>query len=257
MPRKKRTMSRTGIYHVILRGINQYIIFEDDRDSAYFLTLLKKMHQKHGFVIYAYCLMNNHIHLLLQTKDLHHLAQIMHNLETCFVRWYNAKYKRVGHLFQGTYRSFPIENANGFLRCIRYIHNNPVRAGIVDNPNDYKWSSSELYFMLPPTTDSFVNTEDACALYGTRSSLLQFLCEKEDDKNLFHTKPSQPNINDDVAQQMVLDYTGCTTLKDFPNLDKDTKNACIKDLYNEGLSLRQLSRLCYIPKTTIERIIRI
>jgi REP element-mobilizing transposase RayT len=99
MPRKPRIISSTGIYHIVLRSVNQHIIFEEDADFQKFLYLLSDCKMKYDLTIYAYCLMNNHIHLLLKSAP-ENLSSAFQSLGTKFVRWYNTKYVRTGHLFQ-------------------------------------------------------------------------------------------------------------------------------------------------------------
>lgn len=140
MPRKARKKSQTEIYHIILRGINRQSIFEDDEDREKLLQTLLRYKEKCGYNIYAYCFMGNHFHLLLKKVN-EELAQIMRRISGSYVYWYNHKYDRIGNLFQDRFKSEPIETDSYFLTAIRYIHQNPVKAGIVSNIEEYKWSS--------------------------------------------------------------------------------------------------------------------
>ena len=144
MPRKARKESRTDIYHVMLRGINQQIIFEDEEDFQMFLSTLKECKRISGFDLYAYCLMTNHVHLLLKVGK-EPLAMIFRRLGSRYVYWYNRKYQRTGHLFQDRYRSEPIENEAYFLTALRYIIQNPMKAGMEESPGTYPWSSYSDY----------------------------------------------------------------------------------------------------------------
>ena len=123
MPRKLRSMSSSGIYHIILRSVNQHIIFEEDSDYQKFLFILSDCVKKYDSQIYAYCLMDNHVHLLIHSSP-DYLASFFQSLGTRFVRWYNNKYSRSGHLFQDRFFSVPIENDKAFLSVLLYIHNN-------------------------------------------------------------------------------------------------------------------------------------
>ena len=109
MPRKPRIMSSTGIYHIILRSVNQHIIFEEDSDYQKFLFVLSECVKKYDSQIYAYCLMDNHVHILIHSSQ-DDLASFFQSLGSKFVRWYNNKYSRSGHLFQDRYYSVAIEN---------------------------------------------------------------------------------------------------------------------------------------------------
>ena len=129
MPRQARKKSNSGIYHIILRGVNRQQIFEDNEDYYKFLQVVEESKAISGFELFAYCLMSNHIHLLL--KEIQEpIEQIMKRITTRFVYWYNIKYQRSGHLFQDRYKSEPVEDDAYFLTVIRYIHQNPVKAEI-------------------------------------------------------------------------------------------------------------------------------
>ena len=135
MARQARKKSNSGIYHIILRGINRQQIFEDGEDYSKFLRILEECKAISKFEIFAYCLMNNHIHLLLkEVKE--PIEQVMKRITTRFVYWYNIKYQRSGHLFQDRFKSEPVESDEYFLTVIRYIHQKPVKAGLCEKPQD-------------------------------------------------------------------------------------------------------------------------
>lgn len=140
MPRKARGKSESGIYHIILRGQNRQTIFEDDEDREKFLQTLETCKNKSGFKIYGYCLMGNHIHLLLHEMD-EELGIMMRRLGASYVYWYNWKYKRCGHLFQDRFKSEAVETDAYFLTVLRYIHLNTVKVGLAEKMFDYKWNS--------------------------------------------------------------------------------------------------------------------
>ena len=140
MPRVARIKSSTGIYHIMIRGINQQNIFSYDDDYKRFLVILAKYHRQSNYEIYAYCLMGNHIHLLLK-EGKESLATSMKRIGTSYVYYYNWQYDRKGHLFQDRYKSEPVEDDAYFLTVLRYIHQNPLKAGLSDDISSYPWSS--------------------------------------------------------------------------------------------------------------------
>ena len=127
MPRQARKRSNTQIYHAMLRGINQQQIFEDNEDYAKFIQVIRDCKSLSGFQLFAYCLMGNHIHLLLKETN-EPIEQIFRRIGSRYVYWYNVKYQRVGHLFQDRFKSEPIETNEYFLTVLRYIHQNPIKA---------------------------------------------------------------------------------------------------------------------------------
>ncbi|MDR2569046.1 MAG: transposase [Oscillospiraceae bacterium] len=153
MPRRGRARSTTDIYHVMLRGINQQNIFEDDEDCHKMIQILIDVKEKSKFELYSYCLMGNHCHLLLKTLD-EDIALIFKRICVRYVYWYNLKYKRIGHLFQDRFRSEVVENDRNFLSVLNYIHQNPVKAGMCVLLSDYKWSSYNEYMVKPRVIDT-------------------------------------------------------------------------------------------------------
>ena len=140
--RRARVTSNTGIYHLTARGNGKQEIFLDEIDNRYFLKLIIEAKNRHDTEIYAYCIMGNHYHLLVESRN---IADFCKEINQTYAHYYNAKNKTVGHVFQGRYKSFAVENEE-YLTCVlRYIHNNPVKAGIVENPGDYPWSSYHEY----------------------------------------------------------------------------------------------------------------
>ncbi len=157
MPRQPRKMSSTGIYHVMLRGNERKKIFIDDEDKKSFLEFLKSKRIEKGFSIYAYCLMDTHLHLAIDTKE-QELSVIMKGIATRYAYFYNEKHRRVGHVFQDRFKSEPIEDDSYLLAVVRYIHNNPIKAQIVEKSADYIWSSYRSYLIQQPSGEDLVDT---------------------------------------------------------------------------------------------------
>jgi REP element-mobilizing transposase RayT len=142
--RSTRADHRGGIYHVIARGNNKEFIFHDDKDKGYFLSILKKSCEAMGCKVYGYVLMNNHYHILMQTMD-KMLQEIMHKINNQYSKYFNLKYERVGHVFQGRYKSSIIQDETYMYNVLRYIHQNPIKAGFCEKVQDYDWCSDKYY----------------------------------------------------------------------------------------------------------------
>lgn len=147
MPRKARLLIDFpgGLYHIINRGVNRQKIFTQDEDYVYFLQCLQVTQKKFPFKLFSFCLMPNHFHLLLQRTDMP-LSRVLSSLLTRFTQHINKKHKRVGHLFQGRSKTILCEKEPYFLELTRYIPLNPVRSKLIENPQDYLWSSYRLFF---------------------------------------------------------------------------------------------------------------
>ncbi len=174
MARKPRIEYPGAFYHVITRGNRKAAIFKDDKDRGRFLQKLLEYKERYGFILYAYTLMDNHIHLLIEVGKVP-LSKIMQGLLQSYTQWYNGKYRLVGHLFQGRYKAILCDKDVYLLNLIRYIHLNCVRAGIVRDPSDYKWSSHRIYLGLEKSkivAPDFVlsqfsrNKQEAIRMYG-------------------------------------------------------------------------------------------
>lgn len=133
-----------ALFHITARGNDKRKIFLAENDYRRYIKNLELCKKKFPFYLYSFVLMQNHIHLLVEVKK-HSIDKIMQVLQTGYTMFFNKKYKHVGHLFQGRYKSFLIDKDSYLLELIRYIHLNPVRAGIVKNPIDYPWSSHKAF----------------------------------------------------------------------------------------------------------------
>jgi REP element-mobilizing transposase RayT len=145
MPRDARRKSESGIYHIMVRGINRQNIFHDDEDLQRYLETIVRMKKENRFKVYGFCLMTNHVHMLVQEGE-EEISLIMKRIGTSYAWWYNSKYNRVGHVFQDRFKSEGIDNDAYLFSVIRYIHNNPVLAGMAKEPEEYRWSSCRLYY---------------------------------------------------------------------------------------------------------------
>ena len=140
MARPLRVQYPGAFYHVTSRGNERKAIFKSKGDRERFLSYLESANERYDAIIHTYCLMGNHYHILLETPR-SNLSQILHHINGAYTTYYNVKRKRVGHLFQGRYKSILVQKDAYCKELSRYIHLNPVRAGIVRKPSQYKWSS--------------------------------------------------------------------------------------------------------------------
>lgn len=237
MPRQARRKSESGIYHVMLRGINQQQIFEDSEDCEKFLEILKDCKAVSEYKVFAYCLMGNHIHLLIK-EDKEPIEQVMKRIATRFVYWYNIKYQRVGHLFQDRFKSEPVEDDAYFMAVIRYIHQNPVKAGLYKNVSDYKYSSYNDFFKDCDLIDKdFVLSIIPIELFENFNS------QSTNDKCLEIEDKPIVRVTDEQAQKIIYKYSKCKSVAEFENLNIKQRDKCLIKFRENGLSIRQISRL--------------
>jgi len=158
MARKPRIHVAGGIYHVMLRGNGGQDIFFTDEDRCRFYLLLQEGTERFGYRVHGFCLMGNHVHLALQAAETA-LAKPMQNLSFRYTRWVNKRQRRIGHLFQGRYKAILVERDSYLVELVRYIHLNPVRAGMVRDAEEYSWSGQRAYLgeeVLPWCTTEWV-----------------------------------------------------------------------------------------------------
>ena len=144
MPRRARQESPTQFYHLMIRGINKERIFESAKHKRFLIDMLGQESKEMDLEIGAYCIMDNHLHLVIK-GELDEISIFFKKVNTRFAMRYNKDLKRVGHVFQGRYRSEIILNDGHLMQAIRYVHRNPINAGILSNIEKYKWSSYKEY----------------------------------------------------------------------------------------------------------------
>ena len=145
MPRTKRFLLSQSFYHIMTRGNNRNTVFKTDEDYQYYLGLVFKYKLEHPFDLYHYCLMPNHTHFLIQTRQALDFSAFMKKLNLAYFHHYRKSYGWVGHFWQDRYRSQAVGKDAYFIQCGKYIELNPVRAGLVENPEDYLYSSHGFY----------------------------------------------------------------------------------------------------------------
>ncbi|SES91588.1 REP element-mobilizing transposase RayT [Oceanobacillus limi] len=252
MPRKPRRKSRNGMYHIMLRGINRQTIFEDEEDKGRLLETLIKYKTISRYSIYSYCFMDNHIHLLMRENG-ESLSKVIQRISASYVFWYNEKYERTGHLFQERYKSENVETTDYFLTVLRYIHQNPVKAGLVRNAFECKWTSLGEYIHEP----NFIDIDLGLNLFSPeREKAIQlfadFMMTTNDDECLDDHLIIK--MTDDKLRNH-LNEMGITNHSALQKMDREKRDKVIKELKElKGVTLRQISRITGISKSVIQRV---
>ncbi|WP_027445404.1 REP-associated tyrosine transposase [Pontibacillus marinus] len=156
MARNPRIWYPGAMFHITARGNRGSSLFNDEADFNQYLDLVKLCQTEYPFKLHAYCLMTNHIHLLIEV-DNYTSGEIMKFIQFKYAKYYNKRYEVTGHLFQGRYYANVIKSIDYLLEVSKYIHLNPVKAGIVLSPESYRWSSYNIY-MMSEVNNGFVDT---------------------------------------------------------------------------------------------------
>lgn len=249
MPRTNRIISYTDIYHIMLRGINKQNIFNDDFDRIKFLKTLKETKDKYQHNIYAYCLMNNHVHLLIFDCN-KKISSIIQSLAIKYSLYFNKKYERVGHLFQNRYKSKCVENKRYLLNLVRYIHQNPEKANI-ELTEFYRWSSFKEYINKEYLIDKeYILNFFEFDIHEFEKFNLNYIENYQDELEYEFLN----RFDDDKVMQIIRNELHIDDVKEITNCNIKLRNnyiKCIKEI--EGVTCAQIARVLNISRKIVER----
>ena len=250
MSRDARAKSQTGIYHIMLRGIDKRNIFLDDEDRMKFLDKLMKSKEVANFNLYGYCLMDNHVHLLIGEKE--DIGTSIKRITVGYVQWHNKKYDRTGHLFQNRYMSEVVESEGYLINVLRYIHLSPVKAKITKLAKDYWWSSYNQYILAYQDQNSYIDAQLIKSYYSRQNDFEVFMNTKSEEE--FLECKTVKKYSDIMLKTFLQKEYDLNRLID---ITVDERNQVIKDIYKTtGASIRQLERIMGIGRAIIEKAIK-
>jgi len=240
MGRQARQLSSTGFYHVIFRGINHQYIFEEVYDYTHFLQILRDVKVDLTFELHAYCLMSNHVHLLFREKKLGDISLIMKRLLTKYAMYFNRKYQRSGALIGSRYKSVPVEVDEYFIPLQRYIHQNPIKDGLVKKLEDYPFSSYREYLF----GGNLVDTEFTLGMVGQDEWIRLHQAFSND---VFEIS-GQISLTDEEIRRRIMSYTHGREPHEIGSWAKAERDLLLHKLKEEGLSIRQIKRVTGISR---------
>jgi len=254
MPRVARKMSVSGIHHIMIRGINQQDIFHDDEDREKFIDILKKTKQISQFALYGYCLMDNHVHLLLKERT-ENLSKIMKRIGIAYVYWYNKKYERSGHLFQDRFKSQNIEEDRNFLSVLRYIHQNPLKAQIVLDMREYLWSSYHEYVGVVTDHGGFIDCDFALGMFSSETEeavagCIEYMGQPQHEKYL--EQREKRKFTDDEVKLELDKLMTAKSIHMLSQVERSRRDEILRNLRQvDGISIRQIERVTGIGRNVI------
>ncbi|MDP4118445.1 MAG: transposase [Bacillota bacterium] len=254
MSRPPRKLSQTGLYHIIYRGINRQNIFEEQKDYEKLINIMADIKAEKSCEIYAYCLMTNHVHLFIKEKIAGDIMKIMHKLLTRYVGWYNFKYQRSGSLIGNRYKSEPVEDERYCFSLIRYIHQNPIQAGIADKFSQYPWSSYNEYV---GNGIGLTDTEFLLSMlsHDRKSAVKEFILFHNQENTNDFSISERKRLTDEQAKCKIKMVINDKEISGLALLPRDERNEYISVLRNKyGLTIRQLERLTGISRGIISRV---
>lgn len=249
MPRKPRKESSTKIYHIIVRGNNRQFLFLNDEDKYFFTNRIFKYSEQLNISIYSYCLMENHVHILLGNAQKEILSLFVQKLANSYVFYFNRKYECSGHLFQGRFKSEPVETNEYFKTALRYILQNPEKAHISSFVN-YKWNS---YYQLvnrkivPKIDRTFVYE-----IFDGLSPLKRFLAVKEKYQCLEYESRILPS--DERVRNILMKLLNIDNLFILKSLPKQQFIEAMRLIRSSNFSYSQLARVTGLSVKLIKSI---
>ncbi|MCL0081173.1 transposase, partial [Peptococcaceae bacterium] len=258
MPRQARTRGEFSTYHIIQRGNERKNIFKSERDKIRFLETLSKMKKKYNFLVYGYCLMDNHTHLIIYDNG-NDISKVIKSINISYVYYFNNTYKRSGHLFQDRFKSELIIDDNYLLQVSKYIHNNPVKTEMVKTPAEYKWSSYNIYTEKAEDKYQLVSKDKILEIISKNRTqaiveYTNYVLEPEEDlkilevdEDLIITKKENHNYIDTIEQaRKKITSIGQKRKQTFEDMinNKETRDKLIKMLRkNSSLTLKEIGKL--------------
>ena len=261
MPRIARNYSEIKVYHITVRGIDKQNIFFDEKDRYKFLEFIKDTKEKYNYEIYVYCLMDNHIHLVIYDKD-EKVSKIMQSIEVRYAFYFNQKYDRTGHLFQNRFFSKKIEDREYLKMVCRYIHQNPLKAGI-EKTEKYKWSSYKEYIEGAEIINSklllsvFSENMDEAKQEFIRFHNANINIDKKTEIEDIMEYELCEKITDDEIEKYICELLNINSVHDILQYNTEIRNEKLsKFKCFKNISISRLSRITGINRKMIERAIK-
>lgn len=248
MPRAARQKSETSIYHIVTRGVSKQIIFEDDDDRAFFMKCVSRVVHGGGLMLIAWCLMDNHFHLVVKA-NLEQLSMSMHSLLCAYSGYFNRVHMRSGPLFEGRFKSESVVSDAHLLSVIRYVHMNPVKAGLSQSLH-FPWSSYDEIISGSGWADSsfamgmFNSPDEFAAFHEAQEKEFSFLDIGSGTKR---------RLTDKEAQNVAVDILGGISPHSVLQMNRTERDNALARMKCGGLSVRQIQRLTGLSVGTISK----
>lgn len=262
MPRKSRVKSKSGYYHVMLRGNEKKNIFNNDDDKKRFIEILAENKLDGKFYLTAFCLMSNHVHLMIKEGN-EDLSSSIKRIAGTYVSYFNKKYDRTGHLFQDRFRSEPVEDESYVIALVRYIHQNPVKAGLVKKISDYKWSSYSCYLSDDDEMCQIVDTDLILGIFSDdkKKAIEQFknYMEQTEGTEVF-IDIEEEKMSTEEAKELFKKMAMEFGIKDIENLEikkrKEWHDLIKKYREKTGLSIKDIASIAGVTRYSIHKILK-
>lgn len=245
MPRLKRTLlDKDNFLHIMVQGINKENIFKKDNQKKEYIKLIKEYTEQYKIRLIAYCVMDNHVHMLVNYKEIKDITKFMQKINTIYAIYYNKNQDRVGYVYRGRYKSQLITDGKYFINCIIYIHNNPVKARICNNASDYRYSSYNDFIKKESLLkEIFVNIDMFIKMHTTINEESYYLEIIEDTEKQYNEY-----INDFLKLHKI-------TISEINNNNEFIKEISYNLKYRYNLSYNKIEKLIKVHREKVRRIL--
>jgi len=245
MPRKARKDTSGRFFHIIVQGIGKERVFHDDNTKGYYLSCLQKYKELYPVKILGFCILDNHTHVLLSAKDTQELSAYFKRVNSDYAMYYNRLNKRAGYVFRDRFKSEVIESIKYMTNCLAYIHNNPLKAGLVDVSEEYEWSSYSNYIKRT----GIVDFDEALTLFDTSSQNIRAIMTELTLWNWLEHGDKEYEDTEVVLKELLEKYkVGLTEVKRNIALSKKIAEEIIERC---GANVSNVAEILEIGKETL------
>lgn len=235
----------TSFFHIMVQGINKEYIFNSNEDKKKYMKIMGEIKEEIDIVILSYCIMDNHTHMLFHEEKINQLVKFMQRINLLYAKYYNKKYNRVGYVFRDRYKTQPIYTEKHLYTCVKYIHNNPIKANLCDKPENYDYSSyrKNIFYTdteLEKNVRKIILAKDNQENESDEFTLLEMEQDKEEkckellDKMMIENSIAQYNLRN----------------------DREWLRKIVKELkYNYDISFRTMEKVMGIGRETLRKMI--
>ncbi|MDP3296369.1 MAG: transposase [Thermodesulfovibrionia bacterium] len=246
MARPLRIEYDGALYHVTSRGNEKKPIFKDDADRSVFLDILHKVNKRYNWICHAYCLMNNHYHLVIETPD-GNLSKGMRQLNGVYTQTFNRRHKRAGHILQGRYKAILIQKESHLLEVCKYVVLNPVRAKSVKRPEEWTWSSYRATVGIekahPCLTTGWILGQFAKQKRTAERKYKGFIEAGIGEKRIWEDVKGQSILGSDEFVEKLIGYVkGHEDIKEIPKSQRYINRPALKEIFKEEMLLNRKDR---------------
>ena len=244
----------------MLRGNEKKNIFIDEQDKLRFIETIDQVKNGQRFNIYAFCIMDNHVHLMI-SEGTEEIARVMKRITVSYAYYFNKKYKRVGHLFQDRFKSEVVEEENYILSLARYIHQNPVKAGMVKSAGDYKWCSYNGYIDDKNYISKALDTEMILEIFSRNrvKAIKEFVIymNKENEDTFIELKEIEEAVDEEEAKRIYESLLTQAGIKIEDGTECKIPNELVREFKSRTkLSNRKIAIITKINKEKVNKIVR-